>query len=167
MSSGLWHRTVKWDLIITVQTSTTEHLFNVEADLNPLLFQHFLFICWFDGLSVKDNSGLSVFQSLFQNYRIKETCVPSGRIGWWRRQSALSANLTMFCGSGFRVMPSGSCYYAPLRRTDRDSNSCTPSALSVLYYMSTSLFMYFSLILFNLSLSSLKWLQRTFCLCWF
>lgn len=88
----------------------------------------FSLICWFNGLSVKDKNSLN---------RIVRVCsrITGVRLSvLWKKNVVQKAKCILEQGdriksSEFTLMPSGWRYYAPLRKTNRYSNSFIPSVI--------------------------------------
>lgn len=94
----------------------------------------FSFICWFNGLSVKDKNSLNGIVKVCSKIigaQQRDLCY------LWEKQVAQKAKGIIsqsdhVLSSEFTVMPSGRRYKVPLRRTNRYSKSFVPSAIRLL-----------------------------------
>lgn len=94
----------------------------------------FSFICWFNGLSIKDKNSLnSIVKVCSKIIGVKQRDLCS----LWENQVKKKAKNILsqpdhVLSCQFTVMPSGRRYHVPLRKTNRYSKSFIPSAIRLL-----------------------------------
>ena len=94
----------------------------------------FSFICWFNGLSVKDKKSLSNIVkvcSKITGTQLNDLC------SLWKTRVVQKTNRILcqpshVLSNEFVIMQSGRRYHVPIRKTNRYANSFIPSALRLL-----------------------------------